>query len=66
MFEISGKADFGNIGQRNVMVVKQVLREEGLRIAAEDTGGTCARTMFLDVATGSVMIRAVGKPERYL
>lgn len=66
MFEISGKADFGNIGQRNVMVVKQVLKEEGLRIAAEDTGGTCARTMFLDVSTGGVMIRAVGKPERYL
>ena len=66
MFEISGKADFGNIGQRNIMVVKQALREEGLRIAAEDTGGTCARTMFLDVGNGSVMIRAVGKPERYL
>ena len=66
MFEISGKADFGNIGQRNIMVVKQVLREEGLRIAAEDTGGVCARTMFLDVGTGSVIIRAVGKPERYL
>lgn len=66
MFEISGKADFGNIGQRNLMVVKQVLREEGLRIVAEDTGGTCARTMFLDVANGSVMIRAVGRPERFL
>lgn len=66
MFEISGNANFGNIGQRNATVVKQVLAEEGFRIAASDVGGNSARTMFLDVATGRVTIRAVGKPERFL
>ncbi len=66
MFEISGNASFGNIGSRNAVKVKQILRAEGLRLLAEDTGGTYARTMVLDVANGAVSIRTFGKPEKYL
>lgn len=66
MFEISGNADFGNIGQRNAISVKKVLAEEGMRLAAEDTGGTYARTMRLDLLTGSVSIRTFGRPEKVL
>lgn len=66
MFEISGNADFGNIGQRNAISVKKVLMEEGLRLRAEDTGGTYARTMYLDIANGDVGIRTFGKPEKHL
>lgn len=66
MFEIRGNADFGNIGQRNAAMVKKILKEEGLRISAEDTGGNCARTMLINVATGEVFIRSAGKPERRL
>ena len=33
---------------------------------AEDTGGNYARTMLLDLATGDVIVRTVGRPERHL
>ena len=66
MFEISGNSSFGNIGQRNAESVKKVMVQEGIRIAAEDTGGNYARTMLLDLATGDVIIRTVGRPERHL
>ena len=51
MFEISGNSSFGNIGQRNAESVKKVMAQEGICIAAEDTGGNYARTMLLDLAT---------------
>ncbi len=66
MFDIKGNTDFGNIGQRNAAMVKKILMEEKLRISAEDTGGAYARTMLLNVATGEVSIRTVGKPEKRL
>ena len=66
MFSISGNADFGNIGQRNAVMVKKILTEQRFRIAAEDTGGSHARTMLLNVANGDVVIRSAGKPERHL
>lgn len=66
MFEIHGNADFGNIGARNIAMVKKILLEENMRIIAEDTGGSYARTMYLDVENGDVVIRTVGRPERRL
>ena len=67
MFEMKGGgSDFGNIGQRNAAMVKKVLMEERLRISAEDTGGSYARTMLLDVNNGDVVIRTVGRPEKHL
>ena len=66
MFDIKGNSDFGNIGQRNAAMVKKVLMEERMRISAEDTGGAYARTMVLNVNTGEVFIRTVGKPEKRL
>ena len=66
MFAIKGNASFGNIGERNAAKVKQILRAEGLRLVAEDTGGTYARTMVVDVDTGKVTIKSFGMPEKYL
>ena len=66
MFEMKGPGGLGNIGERNAQTVKRVLMSEGIRIAGEDTGGGCARTMLINVATGEVSIRSVGKPDRTL
>lgn len=66
MFEIRGNSSFGNIGERNIESVKKVLASEGIRIAAEDVGGNYARTMVLDLLSGNVTVRTVGRPERYL
>lgn len=66
MFEISGNASFGNIGERNAEMVKNVLYQEGFRIAAEDCGANYARTMSLDVENGDVVVRTFGHPEKHL
>ena len=66
MFEIRGNAEFGNIGSRNTFMVKKILQEENMRISAENTGGAFARTMILDIESGDVAIRTMGKPERHL
>ncbi|MGP1589037.1 chemotaxis protein CheD [Oribacterium sp. oral taxon 102] len=66
MFEISGNQSFGNIGERNAAMVRKLLREEGLRLIAEDTGANYARTMSLNVATGDVLIRTYGRQDVHL
>ena len=43
MFEISG-GSIGNIGQRNIESVRQILRMEKIPLLWEDVGGTIART----------------------
>lgn len=64
MFDMKGPGGLGNIGERNANMVKKVLQSEGLRISGEDTGANYARTMLIDVATGVVKVRTVGKAER--
>lgn len=64
MFELKGSSGiFGNIGQRNIISVKQTLREAGIRLTAEDVGENYARTMVMDITTGKVKIRTFGRSE---
>ena len=63
MFEVSGSNGLGNIGQRNIESVKATLRRENIRLLAEHTGGTVARTLLFDPATGQACIRSYGRPE---
>lgn len=63
MFDLKGSDNFGNIGQRNVVSVKNILRQEGIRLVAEDTGHDYARTLSFDVSTGLARIRTYGRPE---
>ena len=62
MFEVSGGA-LGNIGQRNIDSIRIQLKKHGIRLQNEDVGGGVARTMLMDVATGTVSIRSYGRPE---
>lgn len=66
MFEISGNTSFGNIGERNTESVKRELAKEGIRIAAQDVGGTYARTMSIDLSNGDVLLKTFGIPEKHL
>lgn len=54
------------IGERNVAAVRQTLRQLGLPLAAEDTGGNSGRTLLLQVGTGRVTVQIVGRPARDL
>ena len=55
-----------NIGDRNVEAVHAVLGDLGLKITAEETGGSAGRTAKLYMATGEVTIRTMGQKERPL
>lgn len=63
MFEVGGTSSLGNIGQRNIESVHMQLRRAGIRLASEEVGGTLARTLAFDVATGTAYVRSFGKPE---
>lgn len=49
------------IGERNYTVLRKVLWKNDILIAAEDVGGTVARTLFLYLDTGKTVIRSGGK-----
>ncbi len=52
------------IGERNHVVLKKVLEKNGIALAAEDIGGTMARTLSLRMDTGETMVRCRGREER--
>lgn len=62
MFEVTG-GNLGKIGQRNIESVHTVLRKEGIRLMAEDVGGTVARTLLFDVVSGQGCIRSYGRQD---
>lgn len=55
-----------DIGARNVEAVKQALKQAGIPLAAEDTGGNYGRTVQLQTATGRVLVSTVGRGEKTL
>jgi chemotaxis protein CheD len=60
-----GKTDTFGIGKRNYTVLKKMFWKNGVLIEAEEVGGSCPRTMYLDVDTGRVTLNTAGK-ERQL
>ena len=45
------------IGKRNTEVVKEALKNEGIQLIAEDTGGSSGRTITLDIRTGKLQVK---------
>ncbi|MEA4826387.1 chemotaxis protein CheD [Clostridium sp. JNZ J1-5] len=60
MFNFSDKSMIMDIGNRNGISVKKVLKEIGIPIIGEDTGGNKGRTMIFDTINGVVQIKTVG------
>lgn len=60
MFNFSDKSLIMDIGNRNVISVKDTLQKLSIRIMGEDTGGNYGRTMILDIGTGKTFIKTVG------
>jgi len=48
------------IGKRNYVLLRKVLWQNGVLIAAEDVGGTKPRTMYLEVGTGRTWLNTAG------
>jgi chemotaxis protein CheD len=49
-----------DVGARNVIFVREFLRNEGLKVLAEDVGDTCPRHVRYFPATGKVQVRHLG------
>lgn len=45
------------IGERNLEVAKEILKEQGIRIISEDTGGTSGRTLYFFVNDGRLLVK---------
>jgi chemotaxis protein CheD len=46
------------IGRRNYTVLRRMLWKTNVLVAAEDVGGAKSRTVFLQVETGSCIVRS--------
>jgi chemotaxis protein CheD len=49
-----------NIGHRNCVAMRKIFGKAGVIVHAEETGGTIARTMRFDVASGRTFLRSPG------
>ena len=63
MFNGSGPL---RIGDANATAVADALKRAGIRIAAQDLGGTRGRRVEFDCATGNLTIQCAGGPARTL
>lgn len=64
MFSFSNASDAMRIGTRNAETCKQVLKRNGIKVIAEDTGGTYGRTVSIDLATGSYKVKTIDRGEK--
>lgn len=66
MFETASGSALGNIGKRNIDSVHMILKAEQIRLLAEEVGGTTARTISFDPATGMVTVKSYGRPDHVI
>jgi chemotaxis protein CheD len=60
MFQVADKSRF-NIGEQNVESVKRVLKDQGIPILAEVTGGNVGRTMVVSLDDFAITIKSARK-----
>lgn len=60
MFNFSDKSMIMDIGNRNSISVKNVLKEMGIPLKGESIGGNKGRTMIFNTEDGIVQIKTVG------
>ena len=59
---VTGSAsDQFDIANRNLTVMRKIFWQQGILVAAEDTGGGLPRTMTLDLAIGTIQIESQGR-----
>ena len=56
MFSYERGASVFNIGERNVLAIKSLLKEKGIPLLSEDTGMNYGRHVRLDIKSGEVTV----------
>ena len=64
MFAFSNASDIMKVGNRNAETCKQILRRNGIKIIAEDTGGNYGRTVSIDLSNGSYKVKTIDRGEK--
>lgn len=63
MFAFQNATDVMRVGARNAEASKKMLKNLGIRLIAEDTGGTYGRTVSINLEDGSYIVKTVSKGE---
>ncbi len=66
MFDVSVNSIMGEIGKNNVEMVKTVLKENNIKIIAEDIGGDHGRTIDFHLKNGNVKIKSLSDKEKII
>jgi len=64
MFAFSNATDIMRVGTRNAEAVKKILRDMGIRVIAEDTGGSYGRTVQIDLTNGVYKVKTIDRGEK--
>jgi len=63
MFAFANATDVMRVGARNAEASKKMLKDLGIRLIAEDTGGTYGRTVSITLENGDYIVKTVNKGE---
>ncbi len=66
MIQAPGFGSILDMGNKNLEATRAILKNEGVRIAAEEIGGSQGRSVWLSLATGETMVRTAGKERKKL
>lgn len=66
MFEVNRTSSIGNIGEKNALAAKEILKKLNIRLIAEDTGLNYGRTVELRCETGDFFIKAIKQPSKII
>ncbi|KRL02092.1 chemotaxis protein CheD [Liquorilactobacillus capillatus] len=66
MFGFKTSSKTGNIGQRNIEAVEAMLKELRVPLIASHVGGSCGRTMIVDLNNFETMVRIVHHEAVYI
>ena len=63
MFAYPGMNPQMHIGYRNAVAVEKALGELGLRVSGKCIGGHSGRSIYMDLATGTIKVKMLNSPE---
>lgn len=66
MFAFANATDIMRVGLRNAETCKQILKRNGIRVIAEDTGGNYGRTVSIDLNTGAYKVKTIDRGEKMI
>ncbi len=59
----SGPKGF-DIGKRNFLALRKILWQHGIFMSGQDIGGDAPRNMYLDIETGTVLVKIQGQEKK--